>query len=67
MADKPKLWVPERRDMVWINFNPQAGKEMKDEHPMLVISPKTFNEKTGLIIGLPMTHAQFNETNPFAY
>ena len=66
MADKPKLWVPERRDMVWINFNPQAGKEMKDEHPMLVISPKTFNEKTGLIIGLPMTHAQFNETNPFA-
>ena len=52
--------------MIWINFNPQSGKEMKDEHPMLVISPKPFNEKTGIVIGLPMTHAQFNETNPFA-
>lgn len=66
MAEKLKAWVPERRDMIWINFNPQLGKEMKDEHPMLVISPKAFNEKTGLVIGLPMTHAKSNETNPFA-
>ncbi|OJI05956.1 type II toxin-antitoxin system PemK/MazF family toxin [Polynucleobacter sp. MWH-Adler-W8] len=66
MVEKLKLWVPERRDMIWINFNPQSGKEMKDEHPMLVISPRPFNEKTGIVIGLPMTHAQFNETNPFA-
>ncbi|MBT8561277.1 type II toxin-antitoxin system PemK/MazF family toxin [Polynucleobacter paneuropaeus] len=66
MMEKLKLWVPERRDMIWINFNPQSGKEMKNEHPMLVISPKPFNEKTGLVIGLPMTHAKSNETNPFA-
>jgi mRNA interferase MazF len=66
MAEKLKAWVPERRDMIWINFNPQLGKEMKDEHPMLVLSPKAFNEKTGLVIGLPMTHAKSNETNPFA-
>jgi len=33
---------------------------------MLVLSPKTFNERTGLVIGLPMTHAPSNETNPFA-
>jgi len=66
MVEKLKAWVPERRDMIWINFNPQSGKEMKDEHPMLVISPKAFNEKTGIVIGLPMTHAKSNETNPFA-
>ena len=66
MVDKLRIWVPERRDMIWINFNPQLGKEMKDEHPMLVISPKPFNEKTGIVIGLPMTHAKSNETNPFA-
>jgi mRNA interferase MazF len=66
MVDKLKTWVPERRDMIWINFNPQSGKEMKDEHPMLVLSPKVFNERTGIIIGLPMTHAKYNETNPFA-
>lgn len=61
-----KLWVPDRKDMIWINFNPQAGVEMKEEHPMLVLSTKAFNERTNLVIGLPMTHAQSNETNPFA-
>ena len=66
MVEKLKGWVPERRDMIWINFNPQSGKKVKDEHPMLVISPKAFNEKTGIVIGLPMTHAKSNEMNPFA-
>lgn len=66
MATAPALWVPERRDMVWIDFNPQRGSEMKDEHPMLVLSTRAFNERTGLVIGLPMTHSAANETNPFA-
>lgn len=61
-----KLWVPDRRDMIWIDFNPQIGQEMKNEHPMLVLSPKAFNARTGIVIGLPMTHAASNETNPFA-
>ena len=60
------LWVPDRRDMIWISFNPQVGGEMRDEHPMLVLSTKPFNERTGIVIGLPMTHAASNETNPFA-
>ena len=59
-------WVPDRRDMIWINFSPHMGDEMKDEHPMLVLSPKSFNERTGIVVGLPMTHAESNETNPFA-
>ena len=66
MATVSKLWVPDRRDMIWIDFSPQVGGEMKDEHPMLVLSPKAFNERTHLVIGLPMTHASSNETNPFA-
>ncbi|OZB62578.1 MAG: growth inhibitor PemK [Thiomonas sp. 13-66-29] len=61
-----KSWTPDRRDMIWIDFNPQVGREMRDEHPMLVLSPKTFNARTGIVIGLPMTHAASNETNPFA-
>ena len=52
--------------MIWIDFNPQIGQEIRDEHPMLVLSPKAFNERTGIVIGLPMTQAQSNETNPFA-
>ena len=59
-------WVPDRRDMIWIDCNPQSGREMRDIHPLLVLSPKSFNERTGIVIGLPMTTASFNETNPFA-
>ncbi len=66
MVAASNLWVPDRRDMIWINFNPQIGSEMRDEHPMLVLSPKAFNERTGIVIGLPMTHAASNEKNPFA-
>jgi len=66
MATSTPLWVPDRRDMIWIDFSPQAGGKMKDEHPMLVLSPKAFNERTNLVIGLPMTHLQSNDTNPFA-
>lgn len=35
-------------------------------HPMLVLSPRQFNERTGIVIGLPMTTAAYNDTNPFA-
>ncbi|MBS0367443.1 MAG: type II toxin-antitoxin system PemK/MazF family toxin [Proteobacteria bacterium] len=59
-------WVPARRDMIWINCNPQAGREMRDVHPLLVLSPREFNERTGIVIGLPMTTASYNDTNPFA-
>ena len=65
-AGTAKAWVPERRDIIWIDCSPQAGREMRDLHPLLVISPKNFNAKTGLVIGLPMTSAGYNATNPFA-
>ena len=59
-------WVPERQDVIWIDCNPQAGGEMRDLHPMLVLSPGLFNARTGLVIGLPMTTAAYNAGNPFA-
>jgi mRNA interferase MazF len=61
-----KDWAPERRDIIWINRGPQVGREMKKEHPLLVLSPRDFNARTGLVIGLPMTTAEYNRTNPFA-
>lgn len=63
---RQQIWKPDRRDIIWIDFNPHVGTEMKDIHPMLVLSPKAFNDITGLVIGLPMTTATFNETNQFA-
>jgi mRNA interferase MazF len=66
MTAKLTIWAPERGDIIWINNTPSAGREMPDHHPMLVASSKTFNRKTGIVIGFPMTHAAFNADNPFA-
>ena len=62
----PSVWVPDRQDIIWIDCNPQAGKEMRDVHPFLVLSPRSFNDRTSLVIGLPMTTADYNADNPFA-
>ena len=62
----PKGWVPDRQDVIWIDCNPQAGAEMRDLHPILVLSPRAFNAKTGIVIGLPMITPAYNLSNPFA-
>ena len=66
MVAKGKDWVPARQEVIWIDCNPQAGREMRDLHPFLVLSPGNFNAKTSLVIGLPMTTAEYNADNPFA-
>ena len=48
-------YIPERGDVIWLNFTPQAGREQADHRPALVISPKEYNRKTGLAIMCPMT------------
>ena len=63
---RSKSWVPDRQDIIWIDFNPQVGREMRHMHPMLVLSPKTFNAKTSIVIGFPISSASYNASNPFA-
>lgn len=65
-ATSSGVWIPDRQDIIWIDCNPQAGQEMRDIHPFLVLSPRIFNDKTSLVIGLPMTTAEYNADNPFA-
>ncbi len=65
-AVRGKRWVPDRQDIIWIDCNPQVGREMRDVHPFLVLSPHSFNDKTSLVIGLPMSTAEYNADNPFA-
>lgn len=66
MVAARKPWAPDRQEVIWIDCNPQAGREMRDPHPFLVLSPRAFNERTSLVIGLPMTTAEYNADNPFA-
>ena len=59
-------WIPSRQDVIWIDCNPQAGREVRDVNPFLVLSPQNFNATTSLVIGVPMTTASYNANNPFA-
>ena len=66
MSTAPRGGVPQRQDIIWSDCNAQAGGEMRDIHPLLVLSPQAFNARTGIVIGLPMTTAAYNASNPFA-
>ena len=47
--------VPERGDVVWLEFNPQAGSEQAGRRSALVISPKSYNRKVGRALVCPIT------------
>lgn len=50
-----RRYVPEAGDIVWLHFDPQAGHEQAGHRPALVLSPATYNGKTGLMLCCPMT------------
>lgn len=52
----PRGYVPERGDIVWLTFNPQAGHEQAGRCPALVLSPAAYNKKVGLAILCPVTN-----------
>ena len=47
--------APEAGDIVWLNFTPQAGREQTGKRPALVLSPRSYNEKVGLMVACPIT------------
>ena len=51
----PRRYVPGRGDIVWLQFNPQAGHEQAGHRPALVVSPKAYNQKVGLALFCPIT------------
>ena len=48
-------YVPDRGDLVWLEFNPQAGHEQAGHRPALVVSPRAYNHKVGLALVCPLT------------
>lgn len=51
----PRRYAPERGDMVWLQFNPQAGHEQAGRRPAVTLSPRLYNEKVGLGFFCPVT------------
>jgi mRNA interferase MazF len=52
---KASNYVPDRGDLVWVTLNPIAGHEQAGRRPALVISPRSYNRKTGLCVLCPAT------------
>lgn len=48
-------YVPERGDIVWLQFDPQAGHEQAGHRPALVVSPRAYNGRVGLALFCPLT------------
>ena len=52
---KPRAYVPECGDVVWLTLNPQAGREEAGRRPAVVVSPQSYNGKVGLAVFCPIT------------
>lgn len=48
-------YVPDRGDLVWLEFTPHSGSEQAGRRPALVISPRSYNGKVGLALVCPVT------------
>ena len=48
-------YIPGRGDLVWLQFTPQAGHEQAGLRPAVVLSPRNYNQKTGLALFCPVT------------
>lgn len=51
-------YVPQAGDIIWLNFDPQAGHEQSGRRPALVLSPIEYNRKVGLCIVCPVTNEE---------
>jgi len=50
--------VPNRGDIIYIDFNPTRGHEQRGKRPALVVSPAAFNARTGTLWACPVTSSQ---------
>ena len=48
-------YVPERGDVVWLDFSPTKGHEQSGHRPALVLSPASYNTRSGLMLCCPIT------------
>ncbi len=53
-----KRYIPEQGDIVYLDFDPQAGREQKGRRPVLIVSKSPFNKKAGLVFVSPITNTQ---------
>jgi mRNA interferase MazF len=50
-----ETYIPDRGDLVHMNFQPSAGREQTGPRYAIIVSPKSYNRKSGLAICCPIT------------
>lgn len=50
-----RAWTPDAGDIVWVHFDPQVGREQAGHRPAVVLTPASYNAKSGLLLCVPLT------------
>jgi mRNA interferase MazF len=54
-STRKSAYCPDTGDIVWIDFQPQAGREIDKRRPALVLSPRNYNRKAELCVVCALT------------
>jgi len=57
-------YVPRAGDLIWLDFDPQAGREQAKRRPALVVTDHAYNQASGLVLVCPLTSRR--KPYPFA-
>ena len=57
-------YVPQAGEIIWLDFDPQAGRQQAKRRPALVITDRIYNRASGLVIVCPLTSRR--KPYPFA-
>jgi mRNA interferase MazF len=49
------VFIPDRGHLIWLTFDPQAGREQAGRRPALILSPATYNQISSLALACPVT------------
>ena len=48
-------YIPDEGDVVWIQLDPTIGREQAGHRPAVVLTPKSYNGRSGMMFCVPMT------------
>lgn len=51
-----RSYVPDEGEIVWLNFTPHSGHEQAGRRPAVVLSPRAYNRRAGLLVCVPITN-----------
>ena len=54
------MYIPDKGDIIILDFNPSSGAEIRKRRPAVVISNNKYSSLTGLVVVCPITHATNN-------